>query len=59
MSNRNRGLVLVAAGVLLALIALGADTLGLGDQVRIGWKQVVGTAAGVAIALAGVRDLRR
>ena len=59
MSNRTRGLVLIAAGVLLALVALGADALGLGGYPGIGWKQILGTVVGAGIAVIGFRDLRR
>ncbi len=59
MSNRTRGLVLIAAGVLLALVALGADALGLGGYPGTGWKQILGAVVGAGIALAGLRDLRR
>ena len=58
MSNRTRGLVLLAAGVLLALIALGADVLGLGGHPGIGWKQIVGVVLGAGIAAVGFWDLR-
>ena len=59
MSNKTRGLVLTVAGALLALIAVAADALGLGAFPGFGWKQIVGTLVGVAVAVAGLRDLRR
>ena len=59
MSNRTRGLVLIAAGVLLALIALGADALGFGSHPGMGWKQILGMLVGAGIAVFGIRDLRR
>ncbi len=59
MSNRSRGLVLIAAGVVLALIGLGADALGLGGHPGFGWKQILGTVVGVAVAVMGLRGLRR
>ncbi len=59
MSNRTRGIVLVAAGALLALVALGADPLGLGGHPGFGWKQILGTLAGAGAAVVGFRDLRR
>jgi hypothetical protein len=59
MSNRTRGLILLAAGALLALVALGADGLGLGAHPGVGWKQLVGMAVGIVVAVAGVRDMRR
>ena len=59
MSNRTLGLVLVVGGLLLALLSLGADALGLGDHPSFGWKQILGTVVGAAVAVAGFRDLRR
>ena len=59
MSNQSRGLVLICAGAVLALVALAADPLGLGGHPGIGWKQILGTLAGGAAAVVGVLDLRR
>ncbi len=59
MSKKTRGLVLIAAGVLLALVALAADPLGLGGHPGIGWKQILGMVAGAGLAVMGVGDLRR
>ena len=59
MSSKNRALVLIVVGALLALVALGADALGLGDHPGIGWKQILGMLVGVGVAGVGLRDLRR
>ncbi len=59
MSNRTRGLVLIAAGALLVLVAVSADAIGLGGHPGFGWKQILGTVVGVAVAVVGLRDLRR
>ena len=59
MSNRARGLALIAAGALLVLIAVGADALGLGGHPWFGWKQILGTVVGVGVVGIGLRDLRR
>ena len=59
MSKRNRGLVLIVVGVLLAVIALAADPLGLGGHPGIGWKQILGILAAAGIAAKGAGDLRR
>ena len=59
MSNRTRGFVLIAAGAILGLVALAADPLGLGGHPGIGWKQILGTLAGIAAAVVGFFDLRR
>lgn len=59
MSKKTRGLLLIGAGVVLALVALAADPLGLGGHPGIGWKQILGTLAGVGAAVVGFLDLRR
>ena len=59
MSNRTRGIVLIAAGAVLGLVALAADPLGLGADPGIGWKQILGTLAGIAAVVVGFFDLRR
>ncbi|HEX9795413.1 MAG TPA: ABC transporter permease [Anaerolineales bacterium] len=48
------GWLLVLAGLALSAVSLLADNLGLGAQAEIlGWKQVVGAAAGALLASAG------
>ncbi len=59
MSTRTRGLVLIATGALLALVAVAADALGLGGHPSFGWKQILGTLVGVGVAVMGLLDLRR
>lgn len=58
MSSRTLGITLLVGGVLLALIALGADALGLGGYPGTGWKQILGAVVGAGIAVAGFRNLR-
>ena len=58
MSNKTRGLVLIAGGGLLALISLTADAIGMGAYPAFGWKQIVGVIVGVVIAVSGLRDVR-
>ena len=59
MANKTRGLALITAGVLLALVSLAADALGLGGHPGIGWKQILGIVAGIGVAVMGLGDLRR
>lgn len=54
MSKKVLGLALVTLGVAVMLLALGADALGIGNGVGIGWKQATGAVLGLAILLAGV-----
>ena len=58
MSRKTRGLILVALGGLLLVIGLAADALGLGGHPGVGWKQILGIVVGVAVVVAGLRDLR-
>ena len=58
MSKKTRAVVLLAAGALVALVALGADVLGLGGSPGIGWKQILGTLVGAGLAVAGGLGLR-
>jgi preprotein translocase subunit SecG len=53
---RNWALVIIAAGVVVLLVSLGADMIGIGGPGphRIfGYKQVAGALAGVILALVG------
>ncbi len=54
MSTRWWGIALIALGVIVALISVFADVLGLGAQPGIiGWKQLLGAAAGVVSIIVG------
>ena len=58
MSPRARSVILLTAGVLLFLVALAADSLGLGSKPGLGMKQLVGAFAGIVIAALGMAGLR-
>jgi hypothetical protein len=58
MSKRTIGVVLLVAGVLIFLISAAADPLGIGGAPGIGWKQILGMVVGVAVAAAGMTNLR-
>ncbi len=45
---------LLALGVVLAVVSLLADPIGIGEGGGFGWKQTLGTIAGVVAAVAGV-----
>ena len=55
MSPRTIAIILIAAGVVVALASLLADTLGLGSSAGIfGTRQLIGIIAGIVIAGIGV-----
>jgi len=60
MSNRYIGIAMIFIGVLFLLVSLLADVLGVGLHPEvIGWKQILGAAAGVGLCLVGIYFLRR
>lgn len=59
MTGKQRSTALLAAGVVLGIVALAADSLGLGGHPGIGWKQILGALVGAAVAVAGGLGLRR
>jgi hypothetical protein len=58
MSGRTRSVLLLTSGVLLFLIALAADSLGLGSTPGIGYKQLVAALIGIILAAVGMAGLR-
>ena len=54
MSRKTLGFVLVAAGVVVLAVGLGADAMGMGAVPGFGWKQLVASIAGAVIAVVGV-----
>ena len=59
MTRRAQSLTILVAGTLIVALSLGADTIGLGNQAGMGWKQWSGTLAGALVALYGAWSLRR
>ena len=53
------GRVVIGVGLLLILIAMFADTLGLGRSPGFGWRQTLGAVVGVLVVVAGAYLLRR
>ena len=45
--------LMIGLGVLLILVALLADTLGLGPNARFGWKQGIVVSVGSALVVGG------
>jgi len=51
---------MLVAGTGLGLLSITADLVGIGSYPGFGWKQVLGTLAGIGlVAVAAVRILRR
>ena len=53
MDKRSLGTAALVAGVVLALLAILADTLGIGGEDVFGWKQAVVLALGLVLGLLG------
>ena len=54
MSKRAIGLMLIALGAVGMVVSLAADALGIGNRTGIGWKQLLGTAAGMLVMVYGI-----
>ena len=54
MSKRTIGILLIALGVVIAVVSLAADVIGIGNQLGIGWKQLLGAVIGLIVVLIGV-----
>ncbi len=53
--KRWMGIVVLVVGIVLALVAALSDVIGLGADVgTFGTRQIAGTIAGLAIAIAGL-----
>ena len=48
------GVVIVAIGVIIALVSALADPIGIGNESTFGWKQGAGVVVGIVVASAGV-----
>jgi len=53
MSKKTIGLVLVIVGVIILVVALLADTIGIGGSPGFGYKQWLMAGAGIILALVG------
>jgi hypothetical protein len=53
MERRSLAAAALAGGIVLALVAILADTLGIGGEEGFGWKQAVLLAVGLVLALLG------
>jgi len=59
MSGKTRSVVMLTIGVLLFIVALTADSLGLGTKPGLGYKQLIAAFAGIIVAALGMAGLRK
>lgn len=52
-NQKTIGIVLLAVGVVLLIISLAADVVGIGGASGFGYKQIIGSIAGVIVAVVG------
>ena len=53
MSKKTIGIVLMAVGVIVVIVSLGADAMGIGNNAGLGWKQALGALVGVIAVAVG------
>ena len=53
MSKKTIGIGLIVLGVIFAILSLAADSIGLGAEPGIGYKQLTFACVGVIVALVG------
>ena len=59
MEKKTLGFIILVIGIIVFLIALLADTLGIGGFPGIGTKQTIGIIAGLVICISGLLFLRK
>ncbi len=52
--KKSMGILLAVIGIVLLIVAVLADTLGLGAQPGFGYKQIAGTLVGAIVLLCGL-----
>jgi len=50
---RTLGIILLAIGIVMLVLAIGADVIGLGHTRSFGFKQIAGAVIGVLVATIG------
>jgi hypothetical protein len=58
MAANSRSVVLLIVGIVIVLVCLLADVVGIGAFPGLGWRQLVGAAVGVVVAVVGGLGLR-
>ncbi len=59
MSRKTLGIILVVLGIVVLIVAVFADSLGVGAKHGFGWKQIAASITGVVVAAVGVWLTRR
>jgi hypothetical protein len=53
-NNKTIGIVLIVIGIVALIVSLAADAIGIGADIgAFGYKQIIGSVAGVVIAAVG------
>ena len=50
---RTLGVILLAIGIVMLILAIGADVIGLGQTHAFGFKQIAGAVGGVLVTTIG------
>ena len=53
-SKKTAGIVLLVVGIVVLLLSLAADPIGIGGWPGFGRDQIIGTIAGVIVAVVGL-----
>jgi len=55
MNKKIIGIILLIAGIIVAVVSLTADIIGIsGDPLNFGWKQILGTSGGIVVLMVGL-----
>ena len=52
-NKKTMGIALLAVGAIMLIVSLAADVIGIGGAVGFGYKQIVGSIAGVIVVVIG------
>ncbi len=53
MNKKNLGIALLVVGIIVLVVSLAADAIGIGGAPGLGYKQILGSIAGVVAAVIG------
>ncbi len=55
----NKPVIFLVIGIAVFFVSLTADAFGIGEGTGIGWKQILGSFVGLAIAAIGAVQMRK